>query len=147
MGPFEFVNAQWGASDDKPVLLHKNCVGLEPRALRGVDLVGGTPVAFFVEMQQRVVERYPNFSIFPVDSHRRKDSLERGLLAFAFLALDLLARGLCRRHGLERGVLNVLSRVAQAIVLPNRRLRQESKSIVEMPLGVCGELPNVEKTI
>ena len=95
-------------------------------------------------MQQRVVQRDPDFPISPVHTQCREDALERRVLPFAFLAHDLLARGLRRRHGLQRGVLNVLSRITQAVILPHRRLRQVSKRIVEVALDVRGQLPDVQ---
>src|SRR5260370_7782027 len=95
-------------------------------------------------MQQGVVQRDPDFPVCPVNAHRREDSLERGLLPLAFLAHDLLARSLCRGHGLERSVLNILSRVAQGVILPHRGLRHVCKRIITLPLLVRGKLPDIQ---
>src|SRR5207249_2374813 len=85
-----------------------------------------------------------HFPVGAVHAYRGEDALERRVFPFAFLAHDLLARGLRRRHGLQRGVLNVLSRITQAVILPHRRLRQVSKRIVEVALDVRGQLPDVQ---
>src|SRR2546429_5169026 len=106
-----------------------------------------SPVSFLIKMQQCVVQRDPDFPIGRIDTYSCKNAPERRLTAAALLAHDLLAGGLLRRHGLESSGLNILSRRAQAVILPHCRLRQVSKSIVEMPLSVRGKLPDAQITI
>src|SRR4029077_14791671 len=79
--------------------------------------------------------------------YRREDAPEGRFLPFAFLPLDLLARGVRRWESLYRGVLYVLAGIAQSVVLPHGRLRHVSKPIVEMPLGIRGKLPGAQITV
>src|SRR5438874_3920678 len=145
--PVEQVETQGIAPNNQLILLDENGISLQPRSLRGINLVSGASVPCRVEVQQVVVQRNPHLSVRMVHSQSRQHAPEERLFCLLFLPLDFFPHRHRRRERVDRRVLNVLPSVAQVVVLSYRRLRQVPERIIKMSLRVGAQLTDIQETI
>ena len=112
---------------------------LEPPYQAGRLFIGS---AFFPVPEER-----QESAIRAVDPYGGQHTLEDGRAAALLLALDFATHRLRFRHRIQCGELYVQRRVAVAVVAPHGGLRSVCEGVIELPLRVGDEPPDVEKAV